>query len=301
MHAVAVLNKDSGGMKSLDIEYFENYLKTKFKDFNHSLEVIKVYGSELKETLQKKAKSKNTEILIATGGDGTASLTASLCHEHDKVFGLIPAGTMNLFARTLGIPLDVYEAVDAIADAKIERCDLASANGKIYIHQFSVGMQPKLIEEREKGEYGSKVTKALSGLGATLSILADEDVYQTEVSADNFFDELELSLITVSNNPYGKDHLPFADKLCQNLLGLYWAGPLTGTEKTGLVIDVLSGNWNANEHLKHITSKKVTLHFNDIEPGTKASLDGELIDLAKEVKLEILPAALKALMPKIQT
>lgn len=301
MHAVAVLNKDSGGMKSLDIEHFENYLKTKFEAFNHSLEVIQVHGNELKEALQEKANSEDTEILIATGGDGTAALTASLCYEHGKVFGLIPAGTMNLFARTLNIPLDVYKAVDAIANGKIEFCDLASANDEIYIHQFSVGMQPKLIEEREKGEYGSKVTKALSGLGATLSILADEDFYQTKISADNYLDELQLSLITVSNNPYGKDHLPFADRLSNNVLGIYWAGLLTGVEKTGLVVDVLSGNWNANDHLTHITSKKVTLHFDDVKPGTKASLDGELIDLAKEVKLEILPAALKALVPKIKT
>lgn len=298
MHALAVINRDSGSLKALDVEHFCNHLKQQFQKNQHIIEIELVSGHELPSTLEQAIQNPDIDTLIVCGGDGTASLGASLAYKNSKIFGLLPAGTMNLYARTLGVPIDLYEAAIALVNADIKACDLASVNDKIYIHQFSIGLQPALIEKREEGEYSSKITKALSGLGATVSVLSDENVYNLKINIDEKITTEEVSLLTVSNNPYGKDHLPYADQLDAHKLGLYWAGPLSGVEKTALVIDILSGKWNSNAHFKNETSQSVEITINDWTKDLPASLDGELIKLDKKLTFKSLPAALKILIPK---
>lgn len=298
MHVVAVINKDAGSVKALDLEDFDNYLKQQFSSNHHTIDIQTVSSQNLVKSLEAGASNPNADALIACGGDGTASLTARLAYKNEKIFGLLPAGTMNLFARTLGMPIDLYDAAKALANSKVINSDLASINDEIYIHQFSIGLQPALIEKREEGNYNSKITKALSGIGATIASLSDEDNYQLKMEIGNEVAIHEVSLLTASNNPYGKDHLPYADKLNAHKLGVYWASSLTGIEKASLVVDILSGNWNANADLKHTSCETIKITIQNWTSGISASLDGELIKLEKELILKSLPGALKVLVPK---
>lgn len=298
MHVVAVINKNAGSVKALNLEDFEDYLKQQFINNEHTIDIQTVSSESLVTCLKIGASNPNTDALIACGGDGTAAVTAKLAYKNNKIFGLLPAGTMNLFARTLGMPIDLYEAAKALANSKLVKSDLASVNGEIYIHQFSIGLQPALIKKREEGNYSSKITKALSGIGATVATLSDEDNYQLKMEIDNEVTKHEVSLLTVSNNPYGKDHLPYADRLSAHKLGIYWASSLTGIEKASLVVDILSGKWNANPDLKHISCEAIKITIQNWTNGISASLDGELIELEEKLILKSLPEALTVLVPK---
>jgi len=292
MYFAAVINQDAGSLKAVDQDCFKQHIVQEFTEAGHEIDVYFVSKTEIVSTLENVAKDKVSDAILVAGGDGSASLAAKLCYENSKTFSLIPAGTMNLFARTLGLPMDPYEAVTAIANGKVSKCDLASVNGQAYIHQFSIGMQPQLIEKREEGNYESKTTKVISSLGATISVLTDEETYKFEMTVNDSSRHYEVSLITVSNNPYGKDHLPYADHLNKHNLGVYWAEPLSGVEKASLVIDILSGNWNTNENLKNSITDTLVLKFDHHVEGIQASLDGELIPLERELIFKSIPAAL---------
>jgi len=295
MHAKAIINNDGGSVKSLNIDDYCEHLEKAFKANGHSIAIQTTSGQNLIQALEAAAKEKTVDILIGCGGDGTISAAATHAYKYNKIFGLLPAGTMNLFARSLGIPLDLYKAAEVIACSNVKPCDLASANERIFVHQYSIGIQPRLIEERDGVPYPSKVTKALGGLSATLSVLTDPVSYCVDM--DNTGKQ-QVALIAVSNNPYGKDHLPYADDLNSGKLGLYWVKEVSRVEETMVVADILSGNWNNNPNIHRDTASKLTLKFHDLEEGAKASIDGELIDLEPEVNLKVLPAALKVLMPK---
>jgi diacylglycerol kinase family enzyme len=297
MHILAIINKDAGSVKTLDLVDFSNFLEQQFNDGPDTIEVQTVSSEGFVECLEKAADSSKVDCLVVCGGDGSASLAASLAHQHNKIFGLLPAGTMNLFARTLGMPMDLYEAAKALSNSRIVKFDLASVNGRPYIHQFSIGLQPALIEKREEGSYNSKITKALSGIGATLSTLSDQEEYQLEIEIDGKVTSQTVSLLTVSNNPYGEDHLPYADKLNDHKLGLYWANSIGAIDKTALVVDILSGNWNVNPDLKHKHCQAVQITIKGWIEGTFASLDGELIELEENLILKSMPAALQVLIP----
>jgi diacylglycerol kinase (ATP) len=78
--------------------------------------------------------------LILGGGDGTVSSVVDFLAHHDTVLGLLPLGTANDFARTLGIPQDIEGACKAIAEGKLVDIDLGLAGDNYYVNVASVGL-----------------------------------------------------------------------------------------------------------------------------------------------------------------
>jgi diacylglycerol kinase family enzyme len=76
-----------------------------------------------------------------------------------NALAILPAGTMNLFARGLGIPQSLDAAVESFATGKIKAIDLASDDGRPFVHQFSIGMHAKMVGMREKMEFTSRFGK----------------------------------------------------------------------------------------------------------------------------------------------
>src|SRR5690349_4297177 len=70
---------------------------------------------ELEATLAA-AVDAGPDLLVAGGGDGTISTAARLLAHRDIALGLLPLGTTNNFARTVGIPLTLDGAVATLAD-----------------------------------------------------------------------------------------------------------------------------------------------------------------------------------------
>ena len=80
------------------------------------------------------------DLLVAGGGDGTLSLAARHLAYRDIALGVLPMGTTNNFARTLGIPLDVAGAVSLLTNGKVADVDLGEAGGTFFANLVSVGL-----------------------------------------------------------------------------------------------------------------------------------------------------------------
>lgn len=85
-------------------------------------------------------------MVIVGGGDGTMSSTIDHFKDHDTVFGLLPCGTANSFARALGIPLDLAGAVDVIAHGRRRRIDLGCINGDYFGNSAAIGLSPMIAK-----------------------------------------------------------------------------------------------------------------------------------------------------------
>jgi YegS/Rv2252/BmrU family lipid kinase len=83
-------------------------------------------------------------MLIVGGGDGSLSATIDRLVGRDCVFALLPLGTANSFARTLGVPLDLDGAVETIATGRRRRVDLGVVNGEIYANCAALGLSPMI-------------------------------------------------------------------------------------------------------------------------------------------------------------
>ncbi|HEY2266328.1 MAG TPA: diacylglycerol kinase family protein [Streptosporangiaceae bacterium] len=80
------------------------------------------------------------DLLIAGGGDGTVSLAARHLAHRDIALGIVPSGTTNNFARTLGLPLTVAGAVGVLTGGKVADVDLGHVNGTYFANLVSVGL-----------------------------------------------------------------------------------------------------------------------------------------------------------------
>ena len=77
---------------------------------------------------------QGARLVIAGGGDGTVSAVASRLAITDVALGVLPLGTLNHFAKDLGIPLELDAAIDVVAHGREVRVDVGEVNGHA-VHQ----------------------------------------------------------------------------------------------------------------------------------------------------------------------
>ncbi|MGS2616129.1 diacylglycerol/lipid kinase family protein [Micromonospora sp. LZ34] len=95
--------------------------------------------AELEQTLAA-AADLEPDLLVAGGGDGTIGTAARLLAHRDIALGLLPLGTTNNFARTVGIPLDLDAAVAVLTDGKVIDVDLGLVGDMRFTNHVGVGL-----------------------------------------------------------------------------------------------------------------------------------------------------------------
>jgi diacylglycerol kinase family enzyme len=85
-------------------------------------------------------------MIIVGGGDGSLSKAVDDFLGHDTVFALLPLGTANSFAKTLGIGTDLEGAVETIATGRKLRIDLGCIDGDYFANAAAMGLSPLIAE-----------------------------------------------------------------------------------------------------------------------------------------------------------
>lgn len=89
---------------------------------------------------------RGVPMVIVGGGDGTMSCAVDLVVERGTVFGVLPLGTANSFARTLGLPLDLPGAVEVIANGVPRRIDLGMIDDDYFANCATLGIAPEIAQ-----------------------------------------------------------------------------------------------------------------------------------------------------------
>jgi YegS/Rv2252/BmrU family lipid kinase len=104
------------------------------------------------------------DFVVIAGGDGSLNAAAPALMEHGLPLGILPGGTANDLARTLGLPLDMAGAARVIAGGRIRAIDVGEVNGKPFFNVASLGMSAKLADrlsretKRRWGRFAYAVT-----------------------------------------------------------------------------------------------------------------------------------------------
>ena len=120
MNFLVILNKDGGTLRSLDTDKFGERVRDILESGGHGVELRIAAGREIIAALEDAARSDAAEVVMAGGGDGTISAAATAVLGSEKALAVLPAGTMNLFARSLGIPLALDAAVELTRTSSCE-------------------------------------------------------------------------------------------------------------------------------------------------------------------------------------
>ena len=92
----------------------------------------------------RQAVRDGAPMVIVGGGDGSLSCAVDDLVDRDCVFAVLPLGTANSFARTIGLPLDLDGAVEAIAQGRRRRIDLGKIDGDYFVNAAAMGLSPMI-------------------------------------------------------------------------------------------------------------------------------------------------------------
>ncbi|MGG7518553.1 diacylglycerol/lipid kinase family protein [Allorhizobium undicola] len=298
MKIKAVLNRDGGTFRTTDMQAYCERAHAVFSQAGHELDCAVVAGKDITGAL-KQATHGGYDALIAGGGDGTISGAAAICWKAGIPLGIVPAGTMNLFARTLKLPLDIWQVLETLSSAEIKSVDIASANGHPFVHQFSAGMHARMVRLRNRMDFASRLGKMRASASAALSVMLNPPRFDVafDINADGKVDQREVSAISVSNNPIGSNPLFYADDVTTGQLGIYLAAPLDTVGVVGLAVDILRGRLHENEAVTAAAAPLLKLHFPRLRKGAVCVIDGELLRMPRNIEIRSHPGELKVLVP----
>jgi diacylglycerol kinase family enzyme len=297
MRFAAVLNQEGGTLRTIDLFAFSDQMRRTLEAAGHSIDIDVVAGRDIVAALDSVASKPGIDVVLAGGGDGTISAAAARLMGRKTALAILPAGTMNLFARGLGIPQTLDAAVKSFADGEIIAVDMATANGRPFVHQFSIGMHARMVQLRQHMEFGSRLGKMRASARAAWAAIKNPSAMKVTLTIGETEIVTRTTGIGVTNNLFGEGHLPYADNPAGGVLGIYITVARQRGELIRFLFDMARGKWRDSGHVEIHQADRVVLKIHSAAKRFRAVLDGELIRLDRETTVEIHPGALNVLVP----
>ena len=266
------------------------------EDANLEGDVNLIDGSECEERCRTLVR-KGAKLIVVGGGDGTISAAASALAGTKTVLGVLPLGTLNHFARDLGLPTELSEAAVLIAKGRTRKVDLGDMNGRLFLNNSAIGLYPMMVVDREKQQKRLGRSKRLAMLVASLRTLARFKHQRLTLSVNKRKGALDTPLLFVGNNDYRTDFRAAGarDSLDDGRLSV-----LVMRKKTrrGLVAAVVRALFERSRdddmvRLDDVAELKVDSRRGHLE----VSLDGEVEQVAPPLRYRIRPKALSVIAP----
>lgn len=163
--------------------------------------------------LARKAAASDARVVVAGGGDGTLNTVGSCLAGGDKILGVLPLGTLNHFAKDLGIPLELGAAVENIAAGRVASVDVGEVNGRVFFHNSSIGLYPRMVRRREvRRKRGRPKWMAVSS--ALFRTAKQYAAFRVRVSADGRRFSRRTPILFVGNNEYQIEGRSFGARRC---------------------------------------------------------------------------------------
>lgn len=158
-------------------------------------------SAEEAHALAAKFAADGERIVIAAGGDGTLNAVVQGLSGSQTALGVLPTGTMNVFARELGIPYDNLDrAFEVILEGNVKEVDLFEANGTPFVQMAGVGFDAAVIEETTWES--KKVLGPLAYLMAAVKVLGEKPPRMVAIGDDGQREE-GVAVLAGNGSLYG--------------------------------------------------------------------------------------------------
>lgn len=297
-----LLNSGAGALRGADGELVISKIREALSAGVDEVELVMAPGSDLQRRLDDRLARDPPSAVIVGGGDGTVSGAAATLCDTGIALGVLPLGTMNLFSRSLSMPLDLDKALAALVAAKPRKVDLGEVNGRLFTHHVSMGLQPRLVALREKSVYGSRAGKILATFRALLTVMRAPPRLTVRATLDGTAFDVVTPALVVSNNMFGPDHLPYADELDQGVLGVYICTSHRPADVLQVTLEALLGSWHARARVKVLSTTSITVERRSRRRRRiVATVDGELVTFEGPIDMRSRPGCLLVLQPDVDT
>jgi diacylglycerol kinase family enzyme len=289
---LVLLNARAGALIDAGADHVREALVSSLKGRSDRVEVRLVRPAYLKNEIQRAAQS-DISTLIVGGGDGSAGCAAHALAGSTKTLGVLPFGTMNLFATDLGMPADIEQAIERLGDARPRKIDLARLNGRHFHSLSGLGFFSQMARAREEVR-GHKLGR-LVGVGlAALRALRRTSPFTLDIRTANRREHVEALAVLVTNNRFGPDwRRPVLD---EGLLEIHIVEHAGALSKLKASANLVAGTWRNDDDTDGIRSM-VARHvaIGRTRRRTFASTDGELGREYIPLRYDMRPGALTVL------
>ncbi len=296
MRAAVLVNRSAGGVVQNGLT--PEPIRAAFAAAGVEAEVRFLAGGEI-GAAARAALRNGCEAVVAAGGDGTIRCVAGVLADGEIPLGVLPVGTLNHFARDLGIPLELAAAARVVAGGRVHRLDLGEVNGEVFINNSLLGFYPPVVRERDRQRHHLGRGKWWATVSALLEVVPRLPALRLRIATGERTIERTTRFVFVGNNEYVMHAFRFGarDRLDSGDLYLYVADAPDRRHLLGLALLSLIRDVKAAERFEAWRLPEVTIDLVHKAGKVAVYLDGEVEHLAPPLCYRVRPRALPVLLP----
>jgi YegS/Rv2252/BmrU family lipid kinase len=235
-------------------------------------------------------------IVVAGGGDGTVSGVVNAILGHNKTLGVLPLGTLNHFAKDLGIPLKLEDAVAAICRGQVQPVDVADVNGHVFVNNSSIGLYPQIVHHREAQQQLGR-GKWAAFVWAMLAVMRRFSFVQVRLSANGKQFAGRTPLFFIGNNRYEMAglHIGARQRLDEGRLSGYLTKRTTRWGLFLLALRALVGRLRTAGEFVSFATEEIFVETR--RRRIDVAVDGEVMEFATPLHYRIRPGELRVMVP----
>lgn len=297
MKAVVIINRKAGA-----VLWFRGRgglrerFRTLFREAGVDADVFLVRGGEICARARAAARS-GVDTVVAGGGDGTISAVASELVGTDVPLGVLPIGTLNHFAKDLGIPTDPAGAVRVIAAGVTRTVDVGEVNGRTFVNNSSVGLYTHIVQRRNQQMAQIGRRKWLAMIVASLAVFRRFPLMRVRLEADGEIVRGRTPFVFVGNNQYEFDVFALGRRsgMADGQLSVYAPHSRSVTGLAWLAARALVGRLDGAKDIDMLMASEFWLETR--RRRIRVSVDGEIIRLVPPLHYRARPGALRVFAP----
>lgn len=295
--AIIIANPTSGSYQQNQQQIEETLAQLRKQGWHAELRLTKEAGDARK--LAKEAVAQKCDVAIAFGGDGTINEVIQELAGSETALGVLPSGTVNVWARETGIPLDIEGARTVLLKGQTRRIDLGYTPGHYFLLMAGVGLDGEITNAVEKkpakrfGVLGYLFMGAWLGLGypsfhATLQI----DDRTVKVNA--------LQIIVGNTQLYGGAiKYTWYAKCDDGLLDVCVVKKQTILGRIAAIGDFLLRHDRRKRWVRYFTCTSLTIHTrHPIAMQIDGDPRGYINEQDPPATFNVVPGALKVIVPQ---
>lgn len=252
-------------------------------------------GAELRK-FALKCIEDGCRVVVAAGGDGTINIVASLLVGTGVALGVLPMGTLNHFARDVGIPPDIDAASRVILAGHSTLVDVGKVNDRFFINNSSLGLYPSIVRRREHRER-TGTSRLLAFAAAIVFVLRRYPFLHAHIQIDGKEIDRRSPFLFIGNNHYELEGLRLGrrSRIDGGVLSLYTANRTGRFGLLRIAVSALFRRLQLNRDFEALAAHDLTIATR--RKRVSVALDGEVVHMTPPLHYTVQPAALRVMVP----
>jgi diacylglycerol kinase family enzyme len=299
MRFLVLLNESAGTLAASRDQDVRGRIAEGFRAAGVDADVRSVEPARLSEVAGDAARpDSGFDAVIGGGGDGTLNTIAAALAGTGRTFGVLPLGTHNHFAKDMNVPLDLGDAVAALARGTVRDVDVGEVNGRVFLNFSGVGLHPLVVRHRDAQRAARGRKKFVALFVAVFRVLRRPPVMRVRIDGGGKNFRRITPSVVVCNNPHqmqvlGVETVSHPDR---SMLNVYLARSTRWFGLAWLIVRALFRRLDTARNFEAIALSELAVSTR--RRTERVSIDGEVVDMETPLRYRVRRGGLKVIVPE---